>query len=510
MPAFTTFLNLSLPALSEFVDSWNEPLNQNFEAIDDWTSDLHANLVGAGTGTTWAQLRGSLTNLATRLDVSIAANGTLDLSSSQDLLDLSISAYKGTFGGVPVDRMNDTDREIYDARQPFADGRFAPMPSAGPSAGFPGEELDSGIAFRSTDFGAKSAQPIASPSVPWSPGLVSGGGGTPLTDVGVGTGRVVFNGTAQTAAFNIDGYLFRIREDIQLDYSTMTPLSVGDYVWFYVERNDANYGLSADLKYSELGGTPIAKDLRKLKTGTGTTASPSTFEDTSGTFETVPFIIKEGDTLRILTGGDAGDYVISVLDGTAPNTKFTIKGSFKVGGVTAAYEIIDNAMPNIGAVIAQSPASDPQSQPPFVEGRVYIGRLKHNTAASILAFTKGGVADSGWGTQTFPYIFQHNLGVVPSKIEIWVRKNTTPNPAHRAVVIRPIVSVAAGADSSLLLPSLWEYADETEVRVDLLNALAAPVVAQALFTDMTGGLPGSPGANDILAADAEIRIVAWR
>ena len=69
MPAFTDFLNLSLPAFGEFVDSWNEPANQNFEDIDNWTEELHDNLVSGGTGSTWAALRGTLNSLAERLDV---------------------------------------------------------------------------------------------------------------------------------------------------------------------------------------------------------------------------------------------------------------------------------------------------------------------------------------------------------------------------------------------------------------------------------------------------------
>ena len=59
MPQYSSFLNLTLPELNEFVDSWNEPINQNFEDIDDWVKDLHDNLVATGTGSVWASLRGS-------------------------------------------------------------------------------------------------------------------------------------------------------------------------------------------------------------------------------------------------------------------------------------------------------------------------------------------------------------------------------------------------------------------------------------------------------------------
>src|SRR5689334_20190430 len=97
MASFTDFLALTLPELNEFVNTWHQPVNQNMELIDDFLSDLHASLVGSSATSTWADLRGSLASLAARLDVSINADGTLDISGSAEVLGMATSAVKGTF-----------------------------------------------------------------------------------------------------------------------------------------------------------------------------------------------------------------------------------------------------------------------------------------------------------------------------------------------------------------------------------------------------------------------------
>lgn len=523
MPKFTTFLNLTLPELNEFVDSWNDPLNQNLEDVDDWLSDLYENLVGTGTGSTWASLRGSLNSLADRLDISINPDGTIDVSGSSEILDMATSSSRGSFTS-PRDRLNDTDREIYEARQPAADGRFASMALTGPSAGFPYEELDAGIAVRSADFGRTAAQPISSPQRPWAPGLVVGGD-TPLIAAAGGTNDVVIKGTAgsNAAIFNIDGYIFRLREQILFDFALIPSLSSGDYVWIYVSRNETDYTSNTTFKYSEIGGTPAAKDLRKLKTGTDGVTSNSTFSSATGTWDTAPFKVKEGDVLVIEgIGSAAGEYVIDALDGTTPNTKLTIKGKFKANASGLTYHVKDRFMPHIGAAIAAVNPNLASSQPPSVAGRVYIGRVIAGAPVTgEVVFASGGVYDSGWlsitnmsgagGAPDFPLSIAHNLGVVPSSIEVLVRESSTVHRVYAPVVERSVVTkmdsvnfpnpnAADTSTSTLLLPSLRWDADEANVTIRALNATADPVKANALFTD-SGGTDKTTG---------EIRVVVRR
>lgn len=518
MPQYTNFLNLTLPELGEFVDAWDGPNNQNFETLDDWTEELHDNLVGsAGAGATWSALRGTHGSLEERLAVSINADGTVNISGSQDILDMGTSAYKGGFSG-PSDRLDDADREIYEAGSPVADSRFAPMVASGPSAGFPHTELDDGIAVRCADYGALSPEAPLNPFIPWAPGLVAGGADPFITGSGT-PGQVEINAASTPAIINIDGYIFRLRENILFDFALISP-SVNDYVWIFLERKEANYN-DANFKYSEPGGTPVAKDLRVMKSGTGAnggTTSGSTFSATNGTFDTAPFRAKEGDILRITGGGAAGDYVIDALDGATPNTKLTIKGTFKADlGPTVPYEIRDPAMPNIGAVLSAGTPSDPTSPPPLVEGRVYIGRVKHLGSGSPdprVSFTRGGVYDSGWLSITdistdFPLDVDHNLGASPTSVEIWVRENSTTR-AFKPLVRRQIVADVDEGDTSLdpgdtkkttfLVPSMFSHSSEIQTTVEVLNA--SPDVTgenvAALFTD-AGGTDRTTGQIRVIA-----------
>ena len=520
MPSYTNFLNLSLPALSEFVDSWNEPMNQNFEDLDDWTEDLHASLVGTGTGSTWASLRGSLANLAARLDVSIDIDGNIDVSSSQDILDMSTSASHGQYGN-PRDRLNAGDEEVYSANQPFANGRFTPTGSGGPASAdaFPHADLDSGMAIRSADFGGLSPVAPFGPPTPWAPGLILGGA-DPFITATANAGEVQLSGLVAPAIFNVDGYVFRLREDLIFDYSNIASLAINNYVWLYVERDNDSYNDPTFL-YSEPGGAPAAKDLRILKERVASpdaTTSVSTFSSVTGTFDSVPGKVKEGDTLRVTSGLAAGDYVINALDGDAPNTKFTIRGIFKENLNNVPYQIIDNSMPNIGAVIAASAPTLPGSLPPSVAGRVYIGRVLHLNGvppSPRVTFARGGVWDSGWlPAPTFPKDFAHALGANPSRVEVWVRETGAPDDAYRPLVLRQVVTnlsatPTAGAGDvqkvSLLFPSISLRSDELRVKVELLNASVDPLSPIALFTKDPSTAP-----SDIIAANGDIRVIAWR
>lgn len=493
MATKTNFLDLVLPELNEFVNSWNGPVNQNMESIDDFCSDLYESLAGSSSTSTWASLRGSLGSLADRLDVSINADGTLDLSGSPDLLAIGTSAYEGQFDS-PTDRVDDTDRRIYSANQPVAGSRFAPIPLAGPSQGMAG--LDDGIALRSSDR--------------WVSGLVAGGA-TPFLSTPGGAGKVQLNASLSPAVFNVDGYAFRIREDIVFDFNLLSPTNLY-YVWLYVERVEANYN-TASFRY---GPTPAAKDLRILQSGTTGSTSGSTFQATGSLFNTATLgKVKPGDVLVIDGTNDAaGEYVIDALDGTFPDTKLTIKGTFKADLSGLTWHVQDNWHPNIGAVVTDASS---YTQPPTVDGRVYIGRVRYRTALvpdEVVTFAKAGVYDSGWildPAWLTSKSFAHNLGATPSSVEVWVRQNLT-SAVHQPVVRRQVVTdfdtvnttveASDPSTATLLFPSLFSYSDELSITLTLFNATTSPAKPTALFTDLSG--------TDHLATASYVRVVARR
>jgi len=510
MPKFTSFLNMTLPELNEFTDSWHTPLNQNFEDLDDWLKNLYDNLVATGTGGTWSALRGNKNSLAERIGVSIDSDGNLNVSSSSEFSDMGTSVTRGVFS-TPAARLDDGDYEVYEARQPMAGSRFSPMPAGGPSAGFPLERLDAGVALRTNDF-RDVADPIASPSRPWAPGLVSGGA-TPLISIpDTSEGHIGIEGGGTTAVFNIDGYIFRIREQILFDYSALS-VTAGNYVWIYLSRNETDYN-NASFKYSEVGGVPAAKDIRKLKSGTGVTSS-STFTDSAGTWNTAPFKVKEGDILVVESGTSIGSYVIAGLVSGSEDTQLTIKGQFPAGE-TVTYHIFDRFMPNIGAVVASTNPSDQYSEPPAVDGRVYIGRVKHVSGGApteVVTFAKNGVYVSGWTSfdvtlSEYSNTFAHNLGVVPSQIDIWVRENAT-SPAYRPLLKRTFVTDFDETNTTvdpgdakkhtLLVPSVFCYSDTVSTTVVGVSDVGV-TLTPAMFTRSDG--------TDVKVG--EIRIIARR
>lgn len=502
----TDYLELVLPELNEFINSWNGPVNQNMESIDDFCSDLYESLVGTSATATWSSLRGTHGSLADRLDVSLNPDGTLDLSSSPGLTEIGVSAYHGKFD-TPVKRLNDTDGRIHESGTPQPLDRFIPTVPPAATSTVHGA-LDDGIALRTRDFSTG----LGAVPMPWTPGLMTGGDSPLLSGSGT-PGVVQINVSGPPAVFNIDGYVFRIRETIQLDYSALPGLAPLDYVWIYVDRNESAYA-DTTFKFKSTGaGTFAHKDLRKLKLGTGGAVSNplsvGTFVAPSGSNLNVALGAVSPDDILVIegTGPAAGEYAINAL-GSPADTTLTIKGLFpsSPGGLT--WHVLDKWHPGIGAArVALS-----TDAPPIVPGRVYIGRVQHQAAlppAPCVSWQRGGVFDSGWtladsldpGPGTMG--FSHNLGSIPSSVEVWVRAGAT-GEAHRPLVQRTVVTDTAGPDTAILMfPSVRIRSSETTVSVHLpLNSTTSPLKAQALFTDSTG--------TDRTATGNYIRVIAKR
>lgn len=501
MSTQTTLLRLTLPALNEFFNGWNQPVNNNFEAIDTWLNDLYKALVSTGSGSTFATLKGSLASLGARLAVSINNDGTINVANSPGVVEISTSAVDGITAS-PALRLDAADFERFAAAAPFSGSRFSNVAPVG----FPHSPLEVGAAYRSNDFGADATHPIPSPQRPWTPGMVSGldvllaAGGTEKIDMMAG---------ATPAIMNIDGYLFRVREQLTLDYSTLAGLANGDILWLFAERAEASYN-NATYKYAGPGGgATAAKDLRRLQTGTGTgTTATSTFTATGTAFNTLALgKIKAGDTLVITSGAAAGSYVIDALDGTTPDTKLTIKGKFKANLAGLNWYILDNWHPNIGVartlLVTDAPA--------YVAGRVYLGRFTHNTAGAptnLVTFAKNGVYDSGWqavvggaaALALTALTFQHNLGVVPTDVQIFFRSGPT-GEAYQPMVERQVATETVTPDyATLLFPSVRHHSSTVVTTVRLKNVSVDPNKVSALFTDAAGA--------DVIAGD--IRVIVRR
>jgi hypothetical protein len=513
MPAKTDFLELTLPALNEFLNKWHTPTNQNFEIIDDWVQDLHAALVGEHSSSEWAALVGSLDNLVDRLAVSINPDGTINVDGSPGIVALATSSTRGEYDS-PTERMDAGDFEVFNAGQPVVGSRFVPIPFAGPTAGYPPESLEAGMAMIGGDYSGPMAQAVAAPHVPWSPGLMAGGANPLITGLAVGQIRITADVTP--AVFNIDGYIFRIREILDLDWNLIdgggAPAN-NEYVWLYVSRVDADYN-NANYRYKGPGGAIAVKDLRKLQQGTANgVTSGSVFTCAAALFNTA-FLgkVKSGDVLVIEGGAGAGEYVIDELDGATPDTKLTIRGEFAGASSGISWHVRDRWHPNVGAVVTDT---DPTTMPAQVAGRVYFARARHNTGgapASIVTFTAGGVYDSGWSAvdagADFPKTFIHNLGAYPTDVQVWFRESATANRQYQGLVRRTVVTAVDEVNTTLdpgdtttadlLFPSVHVHTSEINVTLELLNATTDPAAPEALFTDS--------GGTDVTVG--EVRVIA--
>jgi hypothetical protein len=505
MPNLSPFLKLVLPLLGEFQDSWDQVVDQDFELIDDHLAELRKALLtgtpAAAAGADYAPLVGSLYSLAARLNVSINPDGTLNLQNSPAIAALGSSAtngddYLGT--GAPNNsprlRFDFSDLEIWNARAPLYAARFNPASTA---KGL----LDDGLAVRARDGGALDAsRPISSPDRPFVAGLVQG---PDSFLAGVAANQVKFDATlgapSSWPVFNVDGYVFRLRQAVILDLSTDVTgaaLNPGDVVYLYVSRFD--YGnANCKTKLATDPGATQARDLRRLQAGADGVISGKTFSSASANFagSAAQWTILPGDLLVIDSGAAAGRYVI----GSVPTpSSISILGSFKADGLSGqAWHIEDDAHPNLGCI----KVADATTDPPFVPGRVYVGRGQLNAAGfqavagppfSKIAFPVSGVFDSGWlnvNTASFPLVLEHNLGMLPTSVQVWVRDSLTgeafPPTSLRQFVVdfdttSTTVTPGSATKAMLRVPSMHWHSTRQRTQVHL--SFAAPSVPAELFT----------------------------
>lgn len=486
----TSKLGLTLPELNEFQNGWNVPLNQNFEEIDDYVDSLEDSLASTSG---LSALKGSTTSLLERIDTSINADGTLKISGSPEYGDIAVSATRGVFS-TPQDRLNAADEEAFNAKSPVPYGRFKPM-TDGHDAGADGylrADMDSGMALR-------SARPN---------GLIVGP--TPLIQAVAATaGQIRINALTNPAIFSIDGYIFHLREDLIVDFTNASP-GPNEYFWVYVERGANAYADTTMHYRPAAGGSLLPGDMRKIQSPAFSVALSEVggygvAVAAGASFMTGQFKVLPGDLFVVSGGTAAGSYVIKTVDS---DTQVTIEGRFKASVTVGSggWYIYNPAVPKVGLAKAPSGAGLPTSQPPLVDGRVYIGRCQYKSGAQVdlvVNFPAGGAYDSGWilgiDAADFPYTANHNLGSIPSRVEIWFRANDT-SPAYRGVVQRQIVTTETFATANLLVPSVHYNVSETDVVVRQLNATTEPSKPAALFTDVAGA--------DVTAG--EMRILAWR
>ena len=538
MAGQTTYLQLSLPGLGEFNNSWHTPNNQNFETIDDFAEAIKLALVDGSTiNATYAALTGDFANLAARLDVSINSNGTIDLSGSPEILDLASSLIDGTFT-APTNRFEASDLERRTARNPVPSDRFTPS-SPGISTAW--GDIESGRSLLARDYNSPTYSPagmeggIPTPSMPAGHGYIDGPA-TLLATAGFEQVKIAADDVpGMRALFNIDGYLFSIREPIILDLSA-AGLGSPETIYIFVERDESEYGNAAYLYTCGTASVAAAaKDLRQLQAGAtpaagGTTSiTGKTFTVSGATFVSAALEsespVKTNDLLVIYGGTDAdGSYtILSVAEEV-----LTLEAAPRAARSGLSWYVYDPAMPNIGF---EDPAID-TSPPAVSSGRALIGQVQYNGAGSNISapvtYAKNGVYDSGW---LGPYdaadiaalgALNHNLGVHPTHVDIFVRETIGAAASNDAKVYEPLVqrkfsfvddagypdpATSYEGSMAILVPSLRWRATATTITLSLTaSPLGTQHLDPAIFTDEGGAEYGDGAAT----ADVQIRIIVRR
>jgi len=500
MPNYSSYLNLIKPFLGEFPDSWDQPWADNMEKIDVFCQELDKALVsGGGTTALYSVLKGTKPSLADRLAVSIYSDGTLNLDNSPSIANLSSSSVNGTFTS-PRDRFEFEEFEIWHARSPGHDDRFSTTPTA---QGY----LDEGLAQRVRECKPETfAQAISSPARYNCSGRIQGQN---IYMAGVASNEVVLAASigspSSWSVYNIDGYLFRIRQGIVLNMandSAGTALVNGDIVYLFIQRGDYGNAFSK-FKLSSDPGTAAVKDLRRLQEGTdGALSGNSSFSSASAAFSgsSTKWSVLPGDCLVITGGTAAGRYLV---DAVPTANSLTIRGIFRATSLSGvSWYIEDNSHPNLGCI----KVTDAYADPPVVAGRVYIGRGQLDAGGFMgvgsggeIAFPNGDVYDSGWyGVNVaggFPATFEHNLGVLPSHVEIFARESAATE-SYQPMVARLL---GLGGTEKYRVPSMIHYADKHHITVIL--AMSGLGVVPALFTK-------SDNTTDVTFG--QIRVIARR
>lgn len=471
MASLSSFLQMILPGTGEFPNTWGTVTNQNLQTIDQFLQVLRSKLDGGtATDVTYGSLVGGLSTLAARLNVSINADGTLNISATPDVVALATSIVYGQ-QATPTARFVLSDRELFDARARALGARYTPGST---SAG----SLDTGLAVRSARFNGTvagfddAAAGVQTPIRSFTANTVSDGPANYLTTAGAGI--VTMAGSGTPVLTNIDGYVFRTRYDVALDVGgSPSPPTAGQTIYIFAQRSDYN---DATFVYRRFGAVvSTAQDLRVLQGGSDGVSSGSTFTSATGLFTTRG--VQPGDVLTITGGANAGDYLVSSV---GSDTTITMVSPFPANISAMTWSIGDKLTPNVGFV-----AVTPGTNPPYVAGRVYLGEASFGagpTITGLIVYAKNGIFE---GIQTgltaagsFPVTFNHNLGALPSSVHVYASATGTAGATEYALQAKH----DPGNAQLIRIPTVVPKITRNTITLTMVD----PEATKRLYTDETG------------------------
>lgn len=320
----TDFLNLLLPGFREYRDAWYQPLNNNFDLLDQWADGINQEIVDA---------RFQQTSLKNFLTVGHENDGTL--KATDEMISSRNSPVYGYQTPEPANyslnqRINQVDWEVWKAREGQTSLKVL---NSFRKDGLKDMVLD----------GSKDSD------------------GYP-TWMGHTGANLLVDGSVTPIWFSVGGQLGRIRTARTLPISGAAGIK---YVWVKILAEDAEGNIVVD-------GRKVSPDLPNGQTSLDLGGNPIYFNDQTLDFTTLD--VKQNDILNLIDTDDKGTYIVSEIAPDAINSRLKIIGLFPVGGLSSInYTIRDLLKVEIGFddIVVEE------------DGKMYIGETYFDGAAIV-------------------------------------------------------------------------------------------------------------------------------
>lgn len=401
MATKTDNLALIKPANGEYFNVWDQPLNKNWDVIDQAVGDLQLETESS---------RGSQASLDDRLSVALNADGSLK-PVPEVLRARSSSVYGYTDGVTDFDldtRIEQADREIFDARQQL-------------------DTLRDTLAFMQDD------------NVPNS--IIS----APVGALSFTGAQLKLDGSVTPFVANINGYRQVVR--------TLKSVTVSGVAGTYYAYLDLS--LAGEIILDRTGGgqnTGVTSEYPALSGVYGK------FTDSTQNFSTSG--VQPGDILEITTGASVnkGQYIVQAVLST---TELQIIGTFVSVQATLNYKITNPIAPVFNyTAIAHSKAFVRDSGRIYIGRLVFDGA--NITGVSNYA-VKGRFVEFQSVTPVggdFSLTVAHGLGYVPSKISLYGSQ-----ASDYSVPLEPLSIAELSVGGGLLQRSVIANMDDTTIQI---------------------------------------------
>ena len=365
MASRTNFLSLTLPANNEFTDTWDVPVNENMQAIDEFAEIIEAEVRAA---------RFALPTLAQFLSVAHFSDGSL--RPSEESLEARNSPIYGVEQGGQEfqlkQRLDRGDREIFSSRE--------------------GElNLLANLARRARDNDYPDSV-LQGPQSSGNPNFLAHSGS-----------EFQLNGDPTPIVFNIDGYMMVLRDDLNI------PVTGGDGLRYLVAKRPSESVTIVNRSTQEAA----------ITTTNNITSQVQVIRDPGSNFLNAfnGKRVRAGMILRVLNTVNAGDYVIDEVGFGGESTDLLVIGRFETAIASVNYTIIDPLRPEFEVV----------TSPTRQAGKCFIGEGNFSAGAltSSLSYAFKRKYESNYravnvsSLPTFEQVFNHNIGEHPRKVTIY-------------------------------------------------------------------------------------------